>query len=98
MEKSFLMARWISVVLIFWTQGSLAQADTAKLLTPLQKAETSAQQKPSIGILAGISDPQNGQHTVGNYGIEMAVQPYVPISAALELSLNNFPSEGTSPS
>jgi hypothetical protein len=67
------------------------------VLPNFQKAETRSQQKPSIAIMAGLSDPQSRSPSAANFGAEFAYQPYIPITAAAEINSSTFPSQGNSP-
>lgn len=51
-----------------------------------RQVEYRAERKPSVGIVGGIVDPQNGQSTVANLGLNFSIQPYIPFSAGFELS------------
>src|ERR1700722_5367326 len=76
--------------------GSFAAFPQTSVLPNFQKAETRSEQKPSVGVMAGIANPENGGYpTVANFGAQYAYQPYIPITAAAEISGTSFPSQGT---
>lgn len=44
------------------------------------------ERRPHIGVLGGVSAPENSYGNVFEYGVDVGFQPYVPFSLALELS------------
>ena len=73
--------------------GNFAVAQTSTLPEPM-RADTMAEQKPSIGFRTGIADIESSDEQAWEYGVEAGYQPFVPISLAVELSGYVQDSEG----
>lgn len=90
----------LKLVLLWFSSGAImavAESNPQSVLPDFEKAETHSQQKPSIGVFGGMADPQTDRHTTGDYGVEAAFQPYIPISTGAELSGYVLGSQGASP-
>lgn len=76
--------------------GNFAVAQTSTLPEPM-RANSMAEQKPSLGIRTGIANIEGSDEQAWEYGIEAGYQPYVPISLAVELSGYVQESDGPDP-
>ena len=65
--------------------GNFAFGQSSTLPEP-KRADSMAEQKPSIGIRTGVANVEGSDEQAWEYGIEAGYQPYVPISIAVELS------------
>jgi hypothetical protein len=62
-------------------------------ITEPRPAEGLGEQKPSVGLMLGYADTEAGRTSSFGYGLEYAVQPYIPFGAAVELS--GYSADGT---
>lgn len=59
---------------------------SSRTLPEMRRAEGREELKPSLGVFSGFTDTQNNHLNSTAYGVEIGIQPYIPLSAALELS------------
>jgi len=81
------------------TISGLAFAETGRsVFTPTKKAEGNAEQKPSIGLSAGLANPSESQNSTMNYSLEYGIQPVIPFSVGAKLSSFAAPGSGNNAS
>lgn len=62
------------------------EATKGRSLLPMPEKSTITQQRPHVGLRAGMASPQDNYDGAFEYGVEVGYQPYIPFGAALELS------------
>ncbi len=77
-------------VLVMATSAFAAASDhpagQSSLMPSGHEATTKSEQKPSVGIMSGITDTHDNRRNGTSWGIEAGYQPYVPFGVALQLS------------
>lgn len=66
--------------------GGLGKIETMKP----RKVANSSEYRPSVGIKAGYTDPDGDQNSTGNFILDGAYQPYIPLSLGAEVTYENL--------
>jgi hypothetical protein len=99
MKTNLITAAAAAVAVFFATQAHAQTEPTDEtssgLFPAMAPVQAAGGYKPSIGITAGISNPEGSYNSTGELGLDVGFQPYVPFGVGAMLSSSKSSSQTT---